>query len=196
MSEAGTEDLNAILEAEHQAISDLFRRVGSAEEERGAVLGELIRQLAGHISIEHSLILPVVRHHLDGDGGHDLSGQLKAGYREMQKLLIRIERRKPNSPDQPELVDRLDEAYARHCLLVSTYVRPGLETDLSGDERAQLRDKVVSAQGLVVSHPHPHLLPLGPFSRLTTRVAGRYDRIRDRVSGRRAALGEQHRPGS
>lgn len=193
MTEARTQSLSEVLDKDHRLLAELFRRVGSAEEARAVVLGELIRQLAAHLSIEQSFVLPAVRRHLAD--GRKVAAKLKADNREIQKLLVRIERRKPNSPDQPLLVDRLDEAFARHCLAFSSDVRPGLEAHLSGDEQTELRDKIVSAQGLIVSHPHPHLLSLGPVSRLTTRIAGRYDHIRDTVSGRRAALDQQGSPG-
>lgn len=193
MTEAAAEDLGNVLQHEHEALADLFRRVTSPEEDRGAVLGELIRQLAAHVSVEDSLLSPVVRKRLTD--GHDLSRQLKADHRQMQGLLVRIERRKPNSPDQPQMVTELADVFRRHSEQWATRIQPAIDAEVPRQEQADLRDKVVSAQGMIVSHPHPHLLPLGPISRFTTRLASRWDLLRDTLSGRRKALGEQRRPG-
>lgn len=194
MTEPAAEDLGQVMADEHESLSELFHRVTSPEEEdRGAVLAELIRELAAHASIEDSLVAPVVRQRLDG--GTQLARQLRADSRDTQKLLVRIERRKPNSPDQPALVGRLGDVFDRHCRLWADAVQPGIDADVPAEERSALRDEIVSARALIVSHPHPHLLALGPVSRLTSRLAGRWDWLRDTVSGRRMALGEQRHPG-
>jgi hypothetical protein len=42
--------------------------------------------------------------------------------------------------------------------------------------------RVQRAEDVILTHSHPHLLALGPFSRLMTEVVSRFDRARDRTA--------------
>jgi hypothetical protein len=45
------------------------------------------------------------------------------------------------------------------------------------DELAEMAQKITAAHYTVPSHPHPHLLSLGPLATVTTRLASRFDRL-------------------
>jgi hypothetical protein len=143
------------------------------------ILKELLRELAAHVSAEQSLVYPVVV--AEEIGGADLASGLKGDYDEIGRLLILIERRKVNSPDMPDLVTELLDATRAHIDRCQEVLFPGLEASLTMEDQVDLAARLDSADDTIVSHPHPHLLSLGPLSRFTTRLASRFDRVRDRT---------------
>ena len=166
-----------IIEVQRQEIDDLFDQVVDPGTDHRSVLSELTAKLAAHISIEHSVVLPVIR---AGESGSGAMGRaLKQDYRRMGHLLTRIERRKINSPDLPDLLAALQAEWRRHSVRHERL--RGIDARLPEEERAELSEKVARAEDVIMSHPHPHLLALGPLSRLTTRLAARFDRARDRT---------------
>lgn len=172
-----------VLEDQHRRVADLFDRVSSPEEDRPAILHVILRELAAHIAAERSAVRPVVAKEGIGD---DLAGQLMDDYDRMEKLMVLIERRKFNSPDVPDLVGELRAAVEEHDGRARRELFPGLDR-LSPEEQAELGDRVAGEDALVTSHPHPHLLSLGPIADLLTRVAQKWDRARDRT-----AVNRQH----
>lgn len=166
-----------VLDFEHEGISRLFDEVSDPEADRVEVLFDITRRLAAHISVEQSVFLPVAR---DREiGGPDMAEQLEQDYHEMQRLLVLIERRKVNSPDIPQLVTELKDVFEDHTRRFSESIRGGATDTLSPDELGRLRNRLENADEMILSHPHPHMLSLGPISRLTTRIAARFDKLRD-----------------
>ena len=99
----------------------------------------------------------------------------------MSKLLVLIERRKGNSPDLPGRVTQLHDLYHGHARRFELAVIPGLRHAVGNDELEDLKQRIEAAESTIMSHPHPHLLSLGPFSRVTTRLAAFVDRARDKT---------------
>ena len=95
--------------------------------------------------------------------------------------MVLTERRKVNSPDMPELVGKLLDVFEEHLARCESQLVPALSQALGADELDELGAKMRAAESVIVSHPHPHLLALGPAYRLTTRIASRWDRTRDRL---------------
>ena len=168
-----------VLDLEHEGISELFEQVSRPDADRSDVLLDIIRRMAAHITVEQSVFVPLMREH--GIGGPDAADELGGDYHEMQRLLVLIERRKFNSPDVPEFVTELKDVFAAHLGRFSNSIRGETIDKLSESELADLRERLENADETVLSHPHPHLLSLGPISRLTTRLAARFDTLRDRT---------------
>jgi hypothetical protein len=168
-----------VLDREHAGIDELFEKVSSPEENRGQVLNELVQRIATHIAVERGVFYPVVTE--KELGGPEAVQTLERDYKEMERLLVLIERRKINSPDMPDLVTDLKTAFEEHRRQFTENISPASEELLSPDERAELEEKMNSAADVIVTHPHPHMLSLGPVSRLTTRLAVVFDRLRDRT---------------
>jgi hypothetical protein len=166
-----------VLEDQHRRVRELFAKVSSPDEDRPAILHNLLRELAAHVAAERSAVGPVADR-LDPDG--ELGEQLKADYDRIEKLMVLIERRKFNSPDVPGLVTELKEATDAHVARADEMLLPCLRDGLSVEEQDELGDKVDGEDAMVVSHPHPHLLSLGPVASTLTAVASRWDRMRDR----------------
>ena len=166
-----------VLDFEHEGISRLFDQVSDPEADRIEILFDITRRLAAHISVEHGVFLPVAR---DREiVGPDVVKSLEEDYHEMQRLVVLIERRKMNSPDIPELVTELKDVFGNHTRRFSESISAGASERLTDEELAELRERMENADGTILSHPHPHLLSLGPISRLTTRLAARFDSLRD-----------------
>lgn len=171
-----------VLEDQHRRIADLLQRISSPEEERSAVLRELLRDLAAHVAAERGNVEPVVRHL---DVGTDLAGELADDYSRIEKQMVLIERRKFNSPDVPDLVTELKNTVEEHFARSERELYPALTRTLSEDERRELGEKVAAGGAVVAAHPHPHLLSLGPVADMMTRVAEWWDRARDRTVNNR-----------
>jgi len=166
-----------VLDYEHEGISRLFDQVSDPDADRVEIIFDITRRLAAHISVEHSVFLPVAR---DREiGGPGTAESLEEDYHEMQRLLVLIERRKMNSPDIPELVTELKDVFGTHTRRFTESIRGEASDRLTNGELADLREQLKNADGTILSHPHPHMLSLGPISRLTTRLAARFDKMRD-----------------
>lgn len=162
---------------QHGDINAWFSRVSDPEADRRIALAELIKRMAAHVSVEQSVFLPAIKKVAQLD--HDLEQRLKDDYHELGKLLIRIERRKVNSPDLPKMVTQLEDKFRDHVRRFESL--SDVESRLSADDLHDVADRLERAEAVILSHAHPHLLSLGPLSRLTTRLAARFDRARDRT---------------
>ena len=157
----------------------MFEKVSDPQADRPAVLHSILRELAAHVAAERGEVLPVVKdREIGGDGFAD---ELLGDYKEIEDLMVHIERRKFNSPDVPDLVTRLRETVEAHVGRTRRTLEPGLTSMLDPDELDELGEKVSHADSMVISHPHPHLLSLGPLSGVLTKLLARFDFLRDRT---------------
>jgi hypothetical protein len=161
-----------LLERDHAEISELFERVHSPDEDRPMVLKDLVQRLATHVAVEEAVVAPELRHADDSD----LKDELSHDYHVIQHNLVLIERRKANSPDMPELVTEMHDTFTAHVERCQQRLYPDLEGSLDGAQLNDLAARIKGADDVVVHHPHPHLLSLGPLSRFTTRLAGKLDK--------------------
>lgn len=168
-----------VLDLEHEGISRLFEEVSDPEAHRTEVLFDITRRLAAHVAVEQSVFEPLAR---DREIiGPETADGLKDDYHEIERLLVLIERRKLNSPDIPQLVTELKDIFEGHVKRFSESINSRAATALSPEELRELRERMESADETILSHPHPHLLSLGPISRFTTKLAARFDGLRDRT---------------
>jgi hypothetical protein len=157
------------LASRHAELQEQFDRVSDPDGDRIEALGRLTQLVAAHISAEQSLVIPLLKS--KGIGDRRLVRRLNSDYRRMGRLALRIECRKANSPDLPALVTDLQDAYQRHVRRFELYIDPKLRGRVDVHELDDVEEKMDSAQATIMSHPHAHLISLGPLSRLTTRVA-------------------------
>ncbi len=167
-----------VLEGEHDKLRELFVQVRDPARDRVKVWLEIVKQTTIHVAVERSFIYPLVK---SGKlGSHDLAAQLLGEYKRMEHLLVLTERRKINSPDMPELVTALLDAFEAHRERCENVLVPAMRDRLTQDELDELGHKMRAAGNIILSHPHPHLLALGPVYQWTTRIASAWDRRRDR----------------
>jgi hypothetical protein len=171
-------DAIAVLEAEHRELRELFDRVSSPDEDRPAVLQQLLRKLAAHLAMEKQMVLPVLRDRVaDGNTAAD---RMTEQHDQMEKILTLVERRKVNSPDVPGLVTDLLDSTDEHISAAETTIEPGLRSALSASELQELGSRMVSEERQDLSHAHPNLPNTGPIAGVTRKVAEVVDNLRDR----------------
>lgn len=167
----------AVLADDHAAVQTLFHRVSQPDEDRPAVLGELLRSLSAHVAAEKQIVVPILRE--QSDEGKVLADQLRDDHDRIEKLVILIERRKVNSPDVPDLVNELLEISKRHNRQADECLFPFLGAHLSDAELADLGATLRSDEVQLTSHPHPHLPDTGPLAKIARKAAALIDRGRD-----------------
>jgi hypothetical protein len=168
-----------VLAREHRQLQEHFQRVRDPDSPRVVIWLELVKLMSAHIAVERSFVYPIVKRRRLGSP--DLADLLSHEYRSMEHLVVLTERRKINSPDMPELVTKLLDGFEEHLARCETQLIPALADALGPDELEALGDRMRAAESVIVSHPHPHLLALGPLYRLTTHLASHWDRTRDRL---------------
>jgi CRISPR/Cas system CSM-associated protein Csm2 small subunit len=169
-----------ILEREHTSISELFDQIRDPNADRHKALTEAIAHIATHVAVERSYLYPLVNR--KQIGSRRLGRELLSDYKRMQKLLAYADRRKWNSPDLPDLMDELIDVFEDHRIRCVNVLMPALQKELEVADMETLGAKMAAAESIILSHPHPYLLLLGgPIYQWTTRVASRWDRMRDRT---------------
>lgn len=171
------QDAIVVLSADHAALETLFARVSQPEEDRPAVLSQLLRKLAAHVATEKQLVVPVLVDR--SDEGKALADQLRHDHDVIEKLIVRVERRKVNSPDMPHLVNELLETTECHVRNADERLLPFLRDQLSKEELVDLGAAMRSDELQLTSHPHPHLPDTGPLAKITRKAAALFDRGRD-----------------
>ena len=168
-----------VLAREHQELQELFARVRDPDADRVGAWLETVKRVTSHVAVERSFLYPVVKR---GELGlAHMAEDLRRDYKLMEHLLVLTERRKINSPDMPELVTKLLEAFEAHQDRCASVLVPTFRDHLDEGELDDLGAKMQGAENVILSHPHPHLLALGPVYRWTTRMASAWDRRRDRT---------------
>lgn len=176
MAETGLD----ILERQHTDIAELFDRVHDPEGDRSKALAEAVKQIATHVAVERTYLYPLLKQRRLGSAR--LGRELLADYRRMEKLLVMVDRRKLNSPDMPELIAELGEVFDEHHKRCSTMLMPAMQRQLSPTTLEEVGAKMLGAESMILSHPHPYLLLMGgPIYQWTTRLASKWDRMRDRT---------------
>jgi Hemerythrin HHE cation binding domain len=98
-------DAIEVLDDEHAGLETLFARVSGADEDRRAVLKQLLQTLSLHISMEKQILVPIVKDRLpDGDAA---AAELTKYHDDIEHIQVLLDRRKVNSPDVPDLVTQL-----------------------------------------------------------------------------------------
>ena len=171
------QDAIVVLSEDHAAVQALFARVSLPDEDRPAVLGQLLRMLSAHVAAEKQLVVPILVQH--SDEGKALADQLRDDHDAIEKLVILVERRKVNSPDVPDLVNELLAITKRHVRQADEELVPFLRGQLNAAELADLGTALRSDELQLTSHPHPHLPDTGPLAKITRKAAALIDRGRD-----------------
>lgn len=173
------ESAGEVLSREHDLLNQAFERVRDENADRAAAWHAAVKQMTTHVAVERTFLYPVVKHRQLG--APRLARELLHDYSRMEHLLVLTERRKLNSPDMVDLVTDLLEVFEAHVKRCATRLIPAMADQLDPAELAELGTRMTAAENVIVTHPHPHLLGLGPVYPLTTRVAAWWDLHRDRT---------------
>jgi hypothetical protein len=167
-----------VLAREHRDLQEHFLHLRDQNADRRAVWLDAVKLMSAHVAVERSFVYPIVKRRRLGST--DLADLLKHDYHSMEHLVVLTERRKINSPDLPEIITKLLDVFEEHLQRCETQVMPALSQVLPQDQLDELGAKMSAAESIIASHPHPHLLSLGPLYTVTTRLASGWDRTRDR----------------
>jgi hypothetical protein len=167
-----------VLTTEHDGLQTLFERVSSPDEDRPAVLKELLQALANHMAMEKQVLVPVLKDRIEG--GSMLAERLTDEHDRVEHTLTLLERRKVNSPDVPALVTDLLDITDAHIHEATSAVFPALCATLSATELEELGAAMVSDERRLLTHSHPALPDSGPVAAVTRKVAEMVDDLRDR----------------
>jgi hypothetical protein len=173
------EDALDVLAREHHDLRELFDKVRDPDADRGSAWLEAVKRATSHVAVERSFVYPVVKRRRLGPV--HLADELARDYKQMEHLLVLTERRKINSPDMPDIITRLLDVVEAHQDRCERMLMPTMRDRLSEGELEELGAKMRAAENVILSHPHPHLLALGPVYQWTTRFASAWDRVRDRT---------------
>jgi hypothetical protein len=172
-----------VLGREHRELQRHFVLIRDSEADRRAAWLETVKLMSAHVAVERSFVYPIIKRRRLGST--HLADLLRYDYGAMEHLVVLTERRKINSPDMPELVTKLLDVFEEHLARCESDLIPALRDTLPQDQLDELGAKMGAAESVIVSHPHPHLLALGPLYRLTTRLAAWWDGTRDRLARNR-----------
>jgi hypothetical protein len=170
-------DALEVLSDEHDGLQTLFQRVSGVDEDRPAVLKELLQTLSLHVSMEKQLLVPALTDRVPD--GEPVADRVSAYHDEVERIHVLVDRRKVNSPDVPELVTQLLDLTDAHIADFEATVSPALRTSLSPAELADLGTSMVSEERQLLTHPHPHLPEAGPLAKAAHWAASVVDRGRD-----------------
>jgi hypothetical protein len=166
-----------VLKYEHTALQTLFARVSGVDEDRRDILKQLIQALSAHVGIEKELLVPVVRKR--AANGNALADQLSDYHDKVGRIMTRLDRRKANSPDVPDLVVELFELTDAHIVDANIGLFPAISEALSAQDLAELGTTMESDGRQILTHPHPHLPDTGPFAKMSRWAASAVDQRRD-----------------
>lgn len=166
-----------VLVDDHGILHQLFDRVSQPDEDRPAVLKQLVLGLSAHVAMEKELLVPVLKER--ADDGTALAAHLTAYHDEVERVLVLLDRRKVNSPDVPDLVTSLLDLTVAHIVDADAVVIPALRAAMGSEELAELGGEMVSDERRLLTHPHPHLPDSGPIAKVTRWAASVVDRKRD-----------------
>lgn len=167
-----------VLYAEHRQLEELFNRVSGPDEDRAAVLKEVMKALANHMAVEKQLLTPLLRDQLDD--GDAIADRLGDSHDRVEHIMTLLERRKVNSPDVPDLVNDLVDITAAHIADANDSLFPALRNGLSADQLDELGRRIVSDERTMVTHSHPTLPDEGPLAGIASKAAEFIDGVRDR----------------
>ena len=172
-----------VLTREHQELRELFANLGDEAADRASVWLEIVKQITTHVAVERSFLYPLLKRQLHMAG---LATELRHDYKQMEHLLVLSERRKINSPDMPDIALQLLGVFQDHQERCESSLLPAMRDHMDQADLEELGAKMRGAENVILSHPHPHLLALGPVYRGTTRFASAWPLRKRSVAGRMA----------
>jgi hypothetical protein len=176
---AGVDALEALV-ADHreleQSFEELEGKVGPGEAKQ--LLTRIRQEICRHVDAEVAALA------LFGSGqGRDRQywSCRRRTYRQVEQLLVRVDRRSISSPDLSEMVEQVVTVVRQLMRAQETVAFPLLRATLTRAEHEKLARRVDAARRRGTSRPHPHLLQKGSLSRALREGLAPIDGLRDRM---------------
>src|SRR5918992_2418406 len=183
---AAEQDVVDVLTTDHHEVLDLLQqiKVTTNAEERRDLADTVISELVRHSVAEEMYVYPAMRKHLpDGEGAveHDISE-----HKDIEKTLKKLEGVTAEDADFNRLLGELENILRDHVQDEEVQQFPELRARVPREELAERAQKVETAKKVAPTRPHP-LAPNNPvFHKLVGPGVGLVDRLRDRLTDRKA----------
>jgi hemerythrin superfamily protein len=179
-------DVVDLLLDQHRAIRSLCAEVAEASAaEREQPFRSLLRLLAVHEAVEEELVHPYVKRRVDG--AQEAVAERVEEEREVNRMLVDLEKLGPANPGFEELFTRFRAALLAHADKEESSEFAGLRSATRPGERAAMGAAVRLASALAPTHPHPgnesaaRALLVGTPMAMIDRAR---DLLRDAMAGR------------
>ena len=187
MTESPVEqDVVDVLTTDHHEVLDLLQQIKSSSdpEQRRDLADTVISELVRHSVAEEMYVYPAMRKHLpDGEGAveHDISE-----HKEIEKTLKKLEGVSADDAEFTQLLEELENVLRDHVQDEEVQQFPGLRAQVPREELVEMAQKVEAAKKVAPTRAHP-LAPNNPvFHKLVGPGVGLVDRLRDRLTNRKA----------
>lgn len=178
MSNEDTQDVVALLKAQHERIRQMFDDVEKASgEERRERFDELRRFLAVHETAEEMVVHPRAR---TGAGGNDVVDARLAEEHAAKEVLSRLDGMETSDPDFTPTLAQLRSSVLAHAASEEREELPLLERETDEGTRATMAAAVRAAEAIAPTHPHPGV-ESATANTLAGPLASIVDRTRDAV---------------
>ena len=180
------QDVVDVLTTDHQEVLDLVEqiKVSTDTKERRDLADTVISELVRHSVAEEMFVYPAMRKHLP-DGEDAVDHDIKE-HKELEQTMKKMEAVAADDPAFKQLLGELENILRDHVQDEEAEQFPGLRARVPREELVAIAKKVEAAKKVAPTRPHP-LAPNNPvFHMLVGPGVGLVDRLRDRLTNRKA----------
>ena len=179
-TQARTADLVALLLEDHAEAKRLLQAFDTLpDERRHEGFRHIVKVLMAHESAEELVVYPALRD--CAAGGAAIARDRMAEQEQAERLLADLERQGLDDPAFVASFRQLRASVLEHAAMEERTVFWVLANNLGRSELERLADRYRRAKGQAPTHAHPLAPHAAPVDRVTGRVAGVVDRLRDKA---------------
>lgn len=174
------DDIVGLLLRQHARIRELFAQVRSAQgEARKEAFDELRALLAVHETAEELVLRPVAKQ----TAGEDEANARNAEEAEATETLKRLERMDVDGPEFAQQIAAFERSVGEHADSEEREEFPSIMDECSQEQRQKMGQRLLKAEKLAPTHPHPTAAGKPAALKLTGPFAAMVDKVRDTMSG-------------
>ncbi|MCU1495875.1 MAG: hemerythrin protein [Acidimicrobiaceae bacterium] len=175
---AGTEDLVALLKADHKTVEALLAAVDStAESAIVEYFCKVREELVRHEVAEELVVYPAFRRNVPGADA--VADARIAEQSEAEEALARLDKQEDDPAALRSGLVKLRGNVLAHAIREEQEVFPLLESHTGTEELQELGRRYEKALAAAPTHPHPHAPDSPPGNIVLGPVAALVDRVRD-----------------
>lgn len=181
--ETASDDIAIVLRAQHDRIREMFAEVkASPLDERQHLFDDLRAFLAVHEAAEELILRPATRKH----EAPEIADERNMEEKHASELLAELEDRDVDDLGFMQAFARLQMEVEEHARKEEEIELPRLIAATDRDEREMLGRRLVQAEKLAPTHPHPVTTGSTTATALTGPFASMLDRAKDMLQGQDA----------
>jgi hemerythrin superfamily protein len=173
------------LTVDHREVEEMFGRFNAlpvGHPGRRDIADEFTIELVRHSVAEEMHLYPAVREHITG--GDQIADREIADHATVERLLKKLEGLDIHQAEFDSTAAQLITEVSAHVADEEKNLFPALTAACTGQELAELGDKVRSAKDKAPTRPHPSAPDTPPLNKILAPGAGLVDRARDLLTGR------------